>query len=480
MSDNNQEIPTTPAHDSVINKYQISADISNQALKIVLEAVKPGITSLELCNLGDETIAEKTSALFKKQKSLKKGLAWPTCVSVNNTICHYSPMKSYKNEGNITIKNGDMVKVEVGAHIDGFPAFAAHTKVVGASAENPIKGRQADVMHAAYNAAQVTLRMLKPGQVNREITQIIQKTTKSFNCVPIQNMASYNIEKDIVEGQKSILKNPNNEQLAAQQAAQQKLAAQQAAAKAKKLASKKPSEAQLANLKIDGGSESSAPAAAGAAAPEKKQEEPKKEEEVQKPSEETKQPTTDGQEAFLGDKCTIDLNDVWTIDILATTGDGRVNPTTVKTSIYRVDPAVYNKVNLKNKSSRELLSKIQDNYGFMTFNLRQLEKDHKMAEIRVRRSLEECIKSKVIAEFPVMKEKPDVYVAQFKYTVLVLNSGVLKVSGLDFDEKDLYQTEFSVTDEEVKKILATSISKKSKKRNNKKNKKKGEAVDATA
>ena len=104
-----------------------------------------------------------------------------------------------------------MVKVEVGAHIDGFPAFGAHTIVLGASKENPVTGRRADVMWAAYQAAEVALRKLQPGTQNREITKIIQKTTDAYDCKPIQNMASYNLEKDVVEGEKSILQNPTDQ-----------------------------------------------------------------------------------------------------------------------------------------------------------------------------------------------------------------------------------------------------------------------------
>ena len=63
------------------------------------------------------------------------GIAFPTCISVNNTICHYSPLVS---EPDVTIQDGDVVKLDFGCHLDGFVAVVAHTVVVGASAENPV------------------------------------------------------------------------------------------------------------------------------------------------------------------------------------------------------------------------------------------------------------------------------------------------------------------------------------------------------
>ena len=53
-------------------------------------------------------------------------------MSVNNCICHYSPLFS---EPDTILANGDMVKIDMGAHIDGFIAVVAHTTVVGVTAD---------------------------------------------------------------------------------------------------------------------------------------------------------------------------------------------------------------------------------------------------------------------------------------------------------------------------------------------------------
>ena len=66
------------------------------------------------------------------------GIAFPTCISVNNVICHYSPLFS---EPDSTLADGDLVKIDMGAHIDGFIAVVAHTFVLGASADAPVTGK---------------------------------------------------------------------------------------------------------------------------------------------------------------------------------------------------------------------------------------------------------------------------------------------------------------------------------------------------
>ena len=71
----------------------------------------------------------------KNQLIFLSGIAFPCCVSVNNCICHFSPLTS---EPDTLLKDGDMVKLDLGAHIDGFIAVVAHTEVVGASKDNKV------------------------------------------------------------------------------------------------------------------------------------------------------------------------------------------------------------------------------------------------------------------------------------------------------------------------------------------------------
>ena len=107
------------------------------------------------------------------------GIAFPTCISCNNIICHYSPLLS---EPDSALADGDLVKIDMGAHIDGFIAVVAHSFVIGATAENPITGRKADAMMAAHLASEAALRLVKPGNDNIEVTETVNKIGESFEC----------------------------------------------------------------------------------------------------------------------------------------------------------------------------------------------------------------------------------------------------------------------------------------------------------
>ena len=85
-----------------------------------------GADVYELCSMGETLAYTELANVYKKNKSMEKGIAFPLCISVNEICGHYSPMK----EESMTLSAGDVVKIDLGIHIDGFIAMGAHTVVV--------------------------------------------------------------------------------------------------------------------------------------------------------------------------------------------------------------------------------------------------------------------------------------------------------------------------------------------------------------
>lgn len=64
---------------------------------------------------------------------MEKGIAFPTSISKNEICGHYSPFKTDaegKEKETNTLNEGDVAKIDLGVHIDGFVALVAHTVVV--------------------------------------------------------------------------------------------------------------------------------------------------------------------------------------------------------------------------------------------------------------------------------------------------------------------------------------------------------------
>ncbi|KAG8970582.1 Curved DNA-binding protein (42 kDa protein) [Tulasnella sp. 419] len=200
--------------DAEMTKYKSAADIVHNVLKQLVDAAVEGANIHQLCIAGDEALEKGTGAVFNnKVKGVKvtKGIAFPTCISVNNAVSHFSPLPS-DPLADATLKNGDVVKIQLGAHIDGYAAVQTETLVVGATAENPATGRQADVVKAAWHAAEIAMRHVKVGNKNWAVTEAVAKTVAEWNCKPVEGMLSCQHTKNAIDGKKRIILNPTTEQ----------------------------------------------------------------------------------------------------------------------------------------------------------------------------------------------------------------------------------------------------------------------------
>jgi len=207
MAEQEEKIPTI-AEDIVVTKYKMAAEIINRVLKETVGLCKAGASVRDICIQADKRVEEDTGKAFKKDKNIQKGIAFPCCISVNNTICHFSPLQS---EPDYVLLDGDMVKLDMGAHIDGFIAVVAHTVVIS-DEKTKITGRKADTILAAHLASEAALRLVKPGNETYIVTDTVQKIAESFECKPVEGMLSHQLNQNVIDGEKTIIQNPNEAQ----------------------------------------------------------------------------------------------------------------------------------------------------------------------------------------------------------------------------------------------------------------------------
>ncbi|KAL9361967.1 hypothetical protein Peur_044752 [Populus x canadensis] len=183
----------------VITKYKSAAEIVNKALQLVISECKPKAKIVDICEKGDSFIREQTGNMYKNvKKKIERGVAFPTCVSVNNTICHFSPLASDES----VLEEGDIVKIDLGCHIDGFIAVVGHTHALQSG---PVTGRAADVIAAANTAAEVALRLVRPGKKNKDVTEAIQKVAAAYDCKIVEGVLSHQLKQFVIDGNKVIL-----------------------------------------------------------------------------------------------------------------------------------------------------------------------------------------------------------------------------------------------------------------------------------
>lgn len=209
MSDSEEEeldeSQFTCANPDVVTKYKIAADCTNKALEVVLEACKPGAKVVDLCVLGDKTITDEVARYYNKKdkdgNKVEKGIAFPTCISVNACVCHNSPPA----DDDAVLEEGQSVKIDLGSHIDGYIATLAHTVVLQGDMNAPVTGAQADVMKAVQVAGEAAIRKLRPGLKNTDVGVAIEKVAEEFGVSVCEGVLTHNMKRFVIDGNKVVL-----------------------------------------------------------------------------------------------------------------------------------------------------------------------------------------------------------------------------------------------------------------------------------
>jgi len=150
-----------------------------QAGKIISEVkiyarsfIKKGTPLLE--------IAEKIEARIVE---LGGKPAFPTSLGIDNITAHFTPSHDDK-----TLAHG-LLKVDLGAHIDGWTADTAFSLDLEDNEENK------KIIAASDEALKKALEIIKEGISTEKIGSTIQETIESFGFSPVVNLSGHSIEQ---------------------------------------------------------------------------------------------------------------------------------------------------------------------------------------------------------------------------------------------------------------------------------------------
>merc|ERR1711862_153255 len=169
------------------------------------------------------------------------------------------------------------------------------------------------------------------------------------------------------------------------------------------------------------------------------------------------------------DEFEFEMNEVYSIDLVYSSGEGKGKETELRSTVFK--RAVETSYNLKTQKARQFISEVNKRFPALPFTLRAIE-DEQVARVGV----SEAKRHELLEEYPVIKERDKEFVAQFKFTVLLLPGGSKKVTGLALgDMEKQVVSSCSVQDEDIKKLLASSANpkKQKKKKDDKEEKKDG-------
>jgi methionyl aminopeptidase len=165
----------------IFDNYVKAGKIASQVREYARTQDHTGRSLSEICNDIEQEI-------FKKGGEP----AFPVNVSLNDIAAHYTAVPNDP----IIVKNTDVLKIDVGVHIDGYIADTAVTVSYDTTYQKMI-----DIAERALDEA---IGISRSNTRVSEIGRIIEKTITKYGCKPIQNLSGHSLERYTIHAGKSI------------------------------------------------------------------------------------------------------------------------------------------------------------------------------------------------------------------------------------------------------------------------------------
>eukprot|EP00038_Savillea_parva_P006306 m.162836 g.162836 ORF g.162836 m.162836 type:complete len:404 (-) comp12241_c0_seq1:51-1262(-) len=196
----------------VIEKYRLAGTIAAAALGEAVLKCTAGARLADICAAGDAVVEARVAKVFAHHPDVEKGSAWPTCVSLNEKCNNVSPATM----DTTVVQAGDVAKICIGVHIDGYMAYVGHTVVVpspegsvdtggGADGSDKVPSARTRSDHAAAavrDAAVVVSTLMRPGVSSDIVTKAIEHVASAYGCKPVGGVLSSSMKRFVPTGKK--------------------------------------------------------------------------------------------------------------------------------------------------------------------------------------------------------------------------------------------------------------------------------------
>ncbi len=175
----------------VVEKYINAGKIGNKAFKEAQKILKVG---------GEvKVIVEKLEDIIKKEGG---NFAFPINFSINEVAAH----DTARENDNRVLKEGDVVKIDIGVHIDGYIADMAKTFIIG----EDIKGFK-EMVKANEKALKEVVKSIRVGMEIKEIGEIVENIAEKEGYAVVANLTGHGIKRYDIHSDFSILNIRNND-----------------------------------------------------------------------------------------------------------------------------------------------------------------------------------------------------------------------------------------------------------------------------
>ena len=162
----------------MIAKIRRAGRISSQALDLVGESIRAGMTTDEIDAIGhDFVVAAGAYPSTLGYRNYPKSL----CTSVNEVICHGIP-------DNTVLEEGDIVNVDITAYIDGVHGDTNRTFIVGQASTEVT-----DLVERTREALNRGIKSVMPGREVNVIGRTIEAYAKRFGYGVVRDFTGHGV-----------------------------------------------------------------------------------------------------------------------------------------------------------------------------------------------------------------------------------------------------------------------------------------------
>ncbi|ABM71749.1 putative methionine aminopeptidase [Prochlorococcus marinus str. MIT 9515] len=162
-----------------------SSRIVATVLREINDLIEPGMSTKDLDDFAEKRIREMGAApSFKGYHGFPSSI----CASINNEVVHGIPNK------NVTIKDGDLVKIDTGAYLDGFHGDSCITICVGQVSDQAKK-----LSEVALEALFSGLSKIKSGNTLLDVAGAIEDVVRLNGFSVVEDYTGHGVGRNLHE-----------------------------------------------------------------------------------------------------------------------------------------------------------------------------------------------------------------------------------------------------------------------------------------
>ncbi|MDD4653503.1 MAG: type II methionyl aminopeptidase [Methanothrix sp.] len=163
----------------VLEKYRRAGTILAEVLVQAGPRVEPGISLLDVANFVEDLI---------RSKGAKP--AFPCNISLDRNAAHYTPSPQDASRF-----GENMVKLDVGVHVDGYIADSAIT--IDLSGHDKL-------VEASRVALQAALEIIGPGTSTAQIGEVIEEAITGYGYKPVYNLTGHGLSRYLAHDEPAV------------------------------------------------------------------------------------------------------------------------------------------------------------------------------------------------------------------------------------------------------------------------------------